>query len=66
MSEIVEVEKWIPDYEHNCEVCGQTPVVCGVNKRGNVVYHGTMCGVCTWGEAICLDPEEWNKPIEEN
>lgn len=63
MSEIIEVDKWIPDYSHKCEVCGQSPVVVGADKEGRVRYHGSMCGVCTWGEAICIDPEEWNKPI---
>lgn len=24
-----------------------------------LVYDGTMCGVCTWGSANCIDPANW-------
>lgn len=54
------VDSFEPDYAHHCEVCGQAPVVTGV-KDGQVVYQSTLCGPCTWGEAACLDPAEWNK-----
>ena len=37
-----------PDYGHSCQ-CGNTPII---PRTG-------MCGVCTFGEAACLDPEEW-------
>jgi hypothetical protein len=52
------VDAWVPDYEHVCENCGETPVVTGVRK-GVVVVATGMCGVCTWGEADCLDPDQW-------
>jgi hypothetical protein len=56
----IEIDKYVPDYTLKCEVCGDSPVVLGV-KDGGVIYQGSMCGVCTWGEAEMLDPEEWNK-----
>lgn len=52
------VDEWVPNYGRQCEVCGETPCVTGV-RGGTVVYDGSMCGVCTWGEAACLDPANW-------
>jgi len=52
------VDAWVPDYGRECENCGQTPCVNGV-RDGKVVYAGSMCGVCTWGEAACIDPVNW-------
>lgn len=60
VADVIEIDRYKPDYKHACENCGQSPVVTGV-KDGKVVYQGSMCGPCTWGEAACLDPEEWNK-----
>ena len=60
MNEVISIDKYKPDYTQECEVCGAGHVVTGV-KNGKVVYQGTMCGVCTWGEAAMRDPEEWNK-----
>jgi len=47
-----------PDYEENCDVCGQTPVVTVVAKDRPIV-NTRMCGVCTFGTVECLDPSEW-------
>lgn len=58
--DIITIDKYVPDYEHRCEVCGADHVVTGV-KDGVVVYQGEMCGVCTWGEAAMHDPEKWNE-----
>jgi hypothetical protein len=55
----IELDSFEPDYKHECCNCGQSPVVTGV-RGGKVVYQGEMCGVCTWGEARCIDPNEWN------
>ena len=49
-----------PDYENECDCCGQKPVVTAVRK-GSAVQHLEMCGPCTWGEAATIDPSEWNK-----
>jgi len=38
-----------PDYEHECDVCGQSPIL----------PVSGMCGACTWGEAELIDPENW-------
>ena len=42
------------DYSRTCEVCEQTPVVSATG----------MCGPCTFGEAACLDPAEWEGEYE--
>jgi hypothetical protein len=60
MSDILTIDKFEPDYSHECEVCGQKPVVTGV-KDGKVVYESDMCGPCTWGESKLIDPSKWNE-----
>jgi hypothetical protein len=58
--ELSSREKFIPDYSRSCENCGQSPVVTAVNmKSGEVTYESGMCGPCTFGEADCIDPENW-------
>ena len=57
--DVVKVDKFVPNYNKTCEVCGADHTVSGV-KDGEVVYDGDMCGVCTWGESACIDPEKWN------
>ncbi len=47
-----------PNYEIPCEVCGQTPTVDIIFADG-CVNHSELCGVCYWGEAECIDPENW-------
>lgn len=56
----IVVDGFKPDYTQGCEVCGTGHVVTAV-KDGKVVFQGTMCGVCTWGESAMRDPKEWNK-----
>lgn len=58
-SKTVEVAGWVPDYTRGCENCGNKPVVTGVDERNKVVYQGTLCGPCTWGEADTADPTNW-------
>lgn len=60
MAEVQQVDRFVPDYGHQCEVCGADHVVTA-QKDGRTVYQGSMCGVCTWGESAMRDPEEWNK-----
>lgn len=55
-----ETNKAVPDYTAPCDVCGQTPTVRIVDTNGKQVGHTEMCGVCTYGESACIDPEEWN------
>lgn len=49
-----------PHYGKKCIVCWQTPCV-QFRRRDNdkleVSYD--MCGPCTFGEAACVNPEEW-------
>ena len=59
MSEVTEIDEYKPDYTHRCEVCDADHVVTGV-KNGEVLYQGSMCGVCTWGEMEMINPENWN------
>lgn len=44
-----KIVKVYADYESQCENCGQSPVV---SLTG-------LCGPCTFGEAACIDPAEW-------
>jgi hypothetical protein len=64
------IDEWRPLWSRECEICGQVPCVQGISyrfdvnnmrdaSRDKVEYDGTMCGVCTWGEAACADPENW-------
>lgn len=57
---VITIDIYKPDYKHTCENCGADHVVTGV-KDNKVVYQGTMCGVCTWGESKMADPKEWTK-----
>lgn len=58
-----EVDSFEPDYQGTCSVCSQSPIVTGV-LDGKVILRTDLCGPCTWGEAACLDPDEWNKEVQ--
>lgn len=60
MIESIELDEYRPNYNCRCEICDQSPTVEGV-RDGKVVYESGMCGPCTFGEAACLDPQEWNR-----
>lgn len=47
-----------PNYDTPCMVCEQVPTV-DIIRGGICVLHTEMCGVCTWGEVDCLDPDNW-------
>lgn len=47
-----------PNYRIPCVMCGQTPTV-DLLEKGHDTYHTELCGPCCFGEAACLDPEEW-------
>lgn len=38
-----------PNYDVSCDTCSQTPTV---GRSG-------MCGACYFGEADCIDPDNW-------
>ncbi len=52
-------EKFVPDYQSKCDNCDQSPCVTIVDKDGKLIQHFEMCGPCTFGEAKCIDPDEW-------
>lgn len=54
MAKEKRVEKVYADYTRECENCGQSPIV---SLTG-------LCGPCTFGEAACLDPAEWEGDYE--
>lgn len=47
-----------PNWKRRCCVCAQEPVV-DLYEDGRLGHSTDMCGVCTFGEAECLDPEKW-------
>lgn len=47
-----------PNYEAECENCGHNHTV-QVWVGETMEYDTGLCGACTWGEAACLDPENW-------
>ena len=49
----------VPDYKTRCENCGQIPTVRIIDENGKTISPAEMCGVCTWGEADCIDPDNW-------
>jgi hypothetical protein len=51
----MKLDAYEPDYDTQCECCGNAPVVTGV-KDGITVLWTTLCGVCTWGSAEFIDP----------
>ena len=53
------IDSYEPDYEQECQNCGQTPCVTAM-KDGKVVASFEMCGPCTFGTAKALDPDWWN------
>lgn len=47
-----------PLYDEKCIVCGQSPVVGMTDSEGNT-YSLELCGPCCFGEADCINPENW-------
>ena len=58
-NQVIEIDKYQPNHKRKCENCEATPTVEGV-KDNKVVYRGSMCGPCTWGEASAQDPATRN------
>lgn len=52
-------KKFVPDYETECENCGQSPTVT-LEENGKVTSRWDMCGPCTFGTARALNVDEWN------
>jgi hypothetical protein len=54
-----ESAKFIPNYRRRCIVCGQKPTIDIKPINGAPKQPTDMCGACTWGEADCIDPDNW-------
>jgi hypothetical protein len=49
-----------PNYEIACTVCGEKPTVDLIIPDTKLLFERTrMCGVCMFGEADAIDPENW-------
>ncbi len=49
-----------PNYKRKCTVCGATPTVDVYSADAKaLLHHVDLCGPCTWGDADCIDPENW-------
>jgi hypothetical protein len=59
MSEKEDTTRYVPDWETECQNCGQAPTVT-VEENGVVTHRLDLCGPCTWGDADTLDTETWN------
>ncbi len=59
MSTQPEEIKCIPNYAVPCTNCGQTPTVDYYSLTGELRSHSDLCGPCCFGEAACIDPENW-------
>ncbi len=57
MSEPTEAQ-FMPNYNIRCDNCHQTPTV-DVFVKGTLQSHMELCGPCCFGEAACIDPENW-------
>lgn len=57
MSQPTEAE-FKPNYDLRCENCYQVPTV-DILVKGELRSHMELCGACCWGEAACIDPENW-------
>ena len=56
--------RYDPDYENECDNCGQIPTVTVFEGR-QMTHHFGMCGVCTFGTAKALDTDWWNDPNDD-
>lgn len=57
--EPIEIDRYVPNYDIPCLMCGDYPTV-DIELNGEIIHHVELCGPHTWGEAECLDPENWN------
>lgn len=49
----------IPNYKEKCCCCDSSPVAVIKSLDNGKEENSEMCGVCFFGEAACIDPEEW-------
>lgn len=61
MSREIKAEA-MADYERRCLVCGNSPTVVFTRKNSKrIIHESNLCGVCCFGEAACVDPNEWSE-----
>jgi hypothetical protein len=55
MSELDDLAAFRPDWDGQCDVCGQGPTVSATG----------LCGPCTWGEANTIGGAWWDEEDEK-
>ena len=58
------MSEYVPDYNQQCEVCGESPTVM-VAEKDQITHDFNLCGVCTFGTAKALDVDWWNNPLDD-
>ena len=53
--------EFTPDYDRECDNCGQSPVVTAIDAAGENRLLTSLCGPCYFVESRMLDPGEWNR-----
>lgn len=48
-----------PNFDIACGHCGQVPTVDVFNVEYGDTSHTGLCGACCFGEADCVDVENW-------
>jgi len=46
------------NYDVDCQNCGHSPTVTVISEKEGEFDTG-LCGACAFGEAVCVDPDEW-------
>lgn len=57
--EVIEIDKYVPNWSRRCVACDRRPVVEGAKDR-KIIRLAQLCGPCTFGTAAALDPAGWN------
>ena len=50
--------EYVPDYEVECENCGETPTVT-IFQNGLIQSQTELCGPCCFGTADAINPDNW-------
>lgn len=58
MNSAAQAAEFRPNYHDRCISCGGSPTV-DIFVDGMLQNATELCGACTWGEADCIDPENW-------
>ena len=55
----VDMSEYVPDYNQECEVCGESPTVM-IAENDQIQHDFNLCGVCCFGTAKAIDVDWWN------